>query len=127
MTGSLPNLYLANIPPSDTPEFLLTKIYIPSFSLDPVKGPPRADLPWLLHVGCLSVCTSHEWLLLIFWHGGSFALCLDPLPMNPKSRLCLPDQPLTTGRFIYQSKPTGAGTLNILYADSHAILGTQLT
>lgn len=54
MVGPLPNLQMSNLPPSNNPELLLTKSYIPS-ALDPVGQPSWAALPWFLH-GDYALC-----------------------------------------------------------------------
>ena len=102
MVGSLLNLHEANTLPSDIPELLLTKTYIPSWL-------PQTQTCSLLRLCSLSGMLQPQtwWLLFLSWHGSSL------LPAPPsvsclgilKSCLCLPAQ-LATGNFIYQSKPT---------------------
>ena len=54
-----------------------------------------------------------------------FHLSPGPLTRNPKSAPSA--QPLTTGKFTDQSKPTGGRILTISWAGSLTILETQLT
>jgi hypothetical protein len=103
MAGPLPNLHVANPPPSDNPDLILRKSYIP----------PR--LPWTRDASLLGRDP-----LAPPWQPCSLSLTFSdlasllpspspsPSPGNPKSpdSVC-PAQPSATSNFIYQSEPTG--------------------
>ena len=75
MTGLLPNLHVANPPPSEIPKLPLTKAYILCwlFQIQTGMQPFWAALSQLLHGGC-ALCPSSSCLLFFPLHGRSLSL-----------------------------------------------------
>jgi len=127
----LPNLHVANILPSDIPELLLTKTYIPSWlpcthTCSPLGLSSPAPTWWL----CSMSSTPQAWLLLLSQHGSYLFSAPPSVPCRGilKSCLFLPAQ-LPTGNFIYQSKLIWGRVPQHMCkcVNSPAILGTKLT
>ena len=74
MAGLLPNIHMANPPPSDIPKFVLTKIYISSLQPRAQSGSPLGPLsPGFYMVAMLSLHTFSAMLSFLAYsqHGRS--------------------------------------------------------
>ena len=135
MAGILPNVHVANPPSSNNPELSFTTFYIlpwlPWTQLGSLLGQhnsgsymdsmPSCPIP--SQVWCLPFLLLPAWQITFFFLPSSVH-CPGIL-----KAVCLPAQPLSTGNFIYQSKPTGVRVPKCLVcrcANSCAILGTQI-